>query len=226
MQRRWRILFFLRVLCLTAFVGGWMVYGCVTWLSFGVRSQTVEGDTLLDRHMPRVDIVEVDHTRVAASASRTFNAAAQVDLQRSAVIHAIFRAREVMLRSSAQTRPANESFFDELEALGWGVLEVVPHREIVFGAVTQPWKADVVFRALPPRDFAAFDSAGCVKIVVSFAADSVGPSASEFRTETRAFATDPASRAKCRRYWAVFSPGILLIRTGALKLVRRDAEAP
>jgi len=37
-----------------------------------------------------------------------------------------------------------------MKALGWGVLAEVPGREIVMGAVTQPWMANVVFRALPP----------------------------------------------------------------------------
>ena len=54
--------------------------------------------------------------------------------------------------------------------------------------------------------------------------DSLGPRESVFRTETRALATDPVARAKFRRYWSIFSPGILLIRSEGLKLVRRDAE--
>ena len=109
-------------------------------------------------------------------------------------------------------------------ALGWGVLGEVPGRQIVLGAVTQPWQSNVVFRALPPNSYASWDSAGFVKIVVTLAADSLGPNESVFRTETRAVATDAASRAKFRRYWSVFSPGILLIRTQALSLVRREAE--
>jgi glycine betaine/proline transport system ATP-binding protein len=40
----------------------------------------------------------------------------------------------------------------------------------------------------------------------------------------RALATDAESRAKFRRYWSVFSLGILLIRSERLKLVRREAE--
>ena len=43
-----------------------------------------------------------------------------------------------------------------VKTLGWGVLAEIPGREIVMGAVTQPWMADVVFRPLPPGEFAAF----------------------------------------------------------------------
>lgn len=82
----------------------------------------------------------------------------------------------------------------------------------------------MVLRALPPEMFATFDSAGYVRIVVSIAADSVGPTESIVRTETLALATDATSRARFRRYWSVFSPGILLIRSEALSLARREAQ--
>ena len=45
-----------------------------------------------------------------------------------------------------------------------------------------------------------------------------------FATETRAAATDEASRAKFRRYWRFAGPGILLIRKLLLPAVRREAE--
>jgi hypothetical protein len=36
--------------------------------------------------------------------------------------------------------------------------------------------------------------------------------------------TDPASRERFRRYWSLFSPGILVIRYEALRMVRAEAE--
>ena len=222
-RRRWTMLATLGGLVLAPALG-WGAYAAVTWLRFGRRNARAASDPLMQRHMPRYDIVEVHRTSVRAPASVTFDAARAVDLHRSGVVHAIFRGRELMLRATPPARPRDLPLVTELLSIGWGVLEEVPGRQLVFGAVTQPWRADVVFRALPPRDFASFDSAGYVKIVVTLAADSVGPAESVFRTETRALATDAASRAKFRRYWSVFSPGILLIRTQALSLVRREAE--
>jgi hypothetical protein len=202
---------------------GWGAYAAATWLTFG-RHRSAGSDPLMRRHMPRYDIAEVHRTRVAAPASVTYQAARTVDLYESGVVHAIFRARELMLGSTAQARPKRFPLVAELLSIGWGVLEEVPGRQIVFGAVTQPWQSNVVFRALPPSSFASWDSAGFVKIVVTIAADSAWPKESVFRTETRAVATDAESRAKFRRYWSVFSPGILLIRREALSLVRRKAE--
>jgi hypothetical protein len=111
-----------------------------------------------------------------------------------------------------------------MRALGWSTLDTVPRSTIVLGAVTQPWRSDVVFRALPPEDFIAFREPGFVKIVVVIAADSIDESTSTFRIVTLVATTDAAARKRFRRYWAVFSPGILLIRQLALGAVKHNAE--
>ena len=92
------------------------------------------------------------------------------------------------------------------------------------GAITQPWHANVVFRPLPPDEFAAFAEPDYVKIVWTLRADIAGPGESIFRTETRVATTDAAARAKFRWYWARFSPGIVLIRWLSLRPTRREAE--
>lgn len=92
------------------------------------------------------------------------------------------------------------------------------------GAVTQPWHADVVFRPLPPSEFAAFSEPDYVKIVWTLRADPIDPNGSMFRTETRAVATDSTARARFRRYWSFLSPGIILIRWASLRTLKREAE--
>jgi hypothetical protein len=95
----------------------------------------------------------------------------------------------------------------------------------VVGAVTQPWEPVVRFHALPPDEFAAFDDPGYAKIVWTLAAEPLGPEESIARTETRVQTTDTMSREHFRRYWAALSPGIVLIRYEALRLVKAEAEA-
>ena len=113
---------------------------------------------------------------------------------------------------------------EKVLALGWGILAEVPGRKVVFGAVTKPWNANVVFESLEPDAFAAFDRPGYAKIVWTLEAEAVDAVRSIARTETRVATTDPASRARFRRYWATVSPGVLLIRRRMLRLLRRDAE--
>ena len=92
------------------------------------------------------------------------------------------------------------------------------------GAVTQPWEADVVFRGLPPEAFTAFNTPAYVKILWTLEVEPRGDSASVFRTQTRVATTEAYARSRFCRYWAVFSPGILLIRLESLRLVKADAE--
>jgi hypothetical protein len=181
-------------------------------------------DPLLDRFMPVYEIVERHRLRVAAPADITLASAAAMDLQQSAIIRAIFNARELFLGADPGDVLRPRELLAQVMSLGWGVLAEVPGREIVVGAVTQPWLADVTFRALPADDFLAFSEPGYVKIAWTLRADPMGPEESMFRTETRAVATDPTARARFRWYWARFSPGIVLIRRISLGIVKANAE--
>ena len=112
----------------------------------------------------------------------------------------------------------------ELTDIGWGVLAEEPDRELVMGAITQPWHADVTFERLPPDEFAAFTTPGYAKIAWTLAVEPRGAARSVFRTQTRVATTDAESRRRFRRYWTLLSPGILLIRRSMLPLVKADAE--
>jgi hypothetical protein len=206
------------------------VYGAValvTWRGYGSPPppKPEEHDEDLDRFMPVYDIVERHHIRINASADTTFAAACDVDLMRSPINRAIFRTRGAMLGGQSDMRPGGTGLLAWAQSLGWGVLADRPGREIVMGAVTKPWEADVVFRALPPREFAAFDTPGFVKIVWTLRADPIGLNRSVFRTETRAVATDTMARARFRRYWSLLKPGIVTIRWMMLRPLKEDAES-
>jgi hypothetical protein len=226
MARRWPRRTLLSVLGLVAVViVGWATYAVATWLSFdSPHEEATPSDILAARFMPRFEVAERHRTTVDAPHGLVFATAQEMSLEDSPVIRAIFRGREVLMRSDVTADTLPRALIAQMQSLGWGILAHDPGREIVLGAVTKPWEPDVGFRALPPERYAAFDSAGWAKIVVVFAADSLAPGRSRFRTETRVLTTDPQSRARFRRYWSVFSPGIILIRYESLRIVRREAE--
>lgn len=211
-----------RVVAATLLAG--IGYGAATWYRFG-RTKPTERDELLDRFMPGYDVRERHETKVKAPADVTFAAALALELDWSPVVRAIFRGRELLMGSTAPPSSGHRPFLDEVRSLGWRVLAEQPGREIVLGAVTQPWVADVVFRGVAPEEFAAFDEPGYAKIAWTFAVSPLGPNDSAFRTETRVATTDPSSRRKFRRYWTALSLGIRLIRWETLRLVKRAAEA-
>lgn len=200
-------------------------YGAAAWYRYGRVKPGGRGDELLDRFMPQYEVRERHETRVKAPASVTFAAARGLELHRSRLIRAIFRGRELLMGSTGRSRPVPRPFLDEVLSLGWRVLAEQPERQIVLGAATQPWMADVVFRGLPPEEFTAFAEPDYVKIVWTFAVTPLGDDESLFHTETRVATTDRSARRKFRRYWTALSPGILLIRWETLRLVRRAAES-
>ena len=202
------------------------VYVAAAWLQYGhgTNAAPEDVDLLLDRFIPEYEVVERHHIGVAAPADVTFAASMDMDLEDSAVIRAIFRARELLLGADAGDKPRARGLVAVTQELGWGVLAEVPGHEIVMGAVTKPLNANVAFRSLPPDEFAAFDEPDHVKIAWTLRADALADGTSVARTETRVVATDAQARRKFRWYWARFSPGILLIRQISLGLVRREAE--
>jgi hypothetical protein len=199
-------------------------YAGLTWLRYGKTSAGGSRDPLLDRFMPAFEVRERHETKVAAPAEITYAAARALDLGQSGLVRAIFRGRELLMGAAPAARRTAPDFLTEILALGWRVLAEEPGRELVLGAVTQPWKAEVEFRGLPPEEFADFGEPGFAKIAWTLAVEPGGPDRSTFRTETRVVTTDPDSRRRFRRYWSFLSPGIVLIRYESLRLVRHEAE--
>jgi hypothetical protein len=222
----------LGLLCFSGSVGVvtalYGTYVWLTWMRYGhiVRAASADDwDKLLDRFIPTYEILERHQVRVAAPAEITMAAASEMDLRRSVLIRGIFKSRQLILRGKESPQwGSGRSFILEAKAGGWGVLAEIPGHETVFGAVTQPWVPNVVFRALPADEFASFHEPGYAKIVWTVRVDSISPTESMFKTETRVATTDPVAHRKFRQYWSVFSPGIVLIRRISLRLVKQAAE--
>jgi len=190
----------------------------------GIKHRVEKADPLLDRFLPAYDVAERHSIRIAADPETVLAAAAKMDLLRSPLIRAIFSARAWFMRSRGTPTSSAHGLVEDMKKIGWGVLAEVPGREVVMGAVTQPWKADVVFRPLPPDEFASFSAPGFVKIAWTLRADPATAHESIFRTETRAWPTDAVARRKFRRYWALASPGIIAIRWLLLSPLKVEAE--
>ena len=197
-----------------------------SWLGLGrAKEKSRQGPPViaLGRYLPQYDVSVLDETRVKAPAPITYAAARNLDLQRSALIRTVLRSRTLILRSRG---PAMERrpFLKLVRSMGWRLLAEVPGRAMVFGAVARPWEANVRFHPLAPEMFRSFHRPGWAKIVWTLEVDPAGSSRSVFRTQTRVATTDGTARKRFRQYWAQFSPGIVIIRKEALRLVKGDAE--
>jgi hypothetical protein len=198
----------------------------LAWYRYGhpAAPKPGESDQLLDHFMPDYEVAERHYVRVLAPADVTLDAAMTTDLQASPIVRAIFNARELLLGAKADGATRPKGLLAQVQSLGWRVLAEIPGREVVVGAVTQPWMPNVVFRGLNPELFRTFHEPGYVKIVWTLRADPDGPDRSIFRTETRVATTDSMARARFRLYWARFSAGIILIRRLMLPNVKATAE--
>jgi hypothetical protein len=199
-------------------------YVGLTWLRYGKsEAENTRPDALLDRFMPRYEIREFHETRVAAPAEVAFAVARELDIQGSAVVRTIFKGRELLMGADSTNPRQPQPFVSEMMTLGWRVLHEEPGRKLVVGAVTRPWEAKVTFRGLDPEEFARFQEPGYTKIIWTLEAEPAGGETSIFRTETRAVTTDEEARRRFRRYWAMVSPGVVLIRRELLRQIRGEA---
>jgi hypothetical protein len=212
-----------------AAAAGALAYGVSvanTWYRYGRTRAPApeERDPLLDRFMPEYDVTERHHVYVRAPPGVTLAAAAGMALEQSRLVRAIFAARAWILGADPDDQAGPPTaLVEQVQALGWRVLSRTD-REIVFGAVTQPWMATVRFRGLPPDEFIAFADPDFVKIAWTLRVDATGRNESIFRTETRVATTDAGARRKFRWYWARFSAGIVMIRYALLWNLKKDAE--
>lgn len=196
------------------------------WARYGhIRATSSDDvDELLDAFLPTYDVSERHSIHVNAPAAVVLAAAKEMRLAQSPITRAIFRARELVVGATPDSTVRPEGLLEFTQSLGWRILADRPGRQVVVGAVTQPWLANVVFRGIAPDEFAAFSEPGFVKIVWTLRADEAGAGQSRFLTETRVSTTDAHTRSRFRWYWARFSPGIWLIRALMLGPLKKEAE--
>ena len=205
-----------------AAAAGYASYALLSWFEYGKSRRT----SPLREYIAEPAVSELHRATIHAPAERVWDAAMELDLMRSPISRILFEARARLMGASSGVEPPRVPFREQALKIGWGVLREVPGQEIVFGSVCRPWDADVVFRAIPAEEFQAFDDAGFAKIVWNIRVEPNGNDAATLTTETLAAATDPKSKRRFRRYWALASPGIRLIRREMLRLVRAAAEKP
>lgn len=110
----------------------------------------------------------------------------------------------------------------DLERLGFRPLKLDEPNGAAWGVIGQPWASRIVdFEA---SDFAAFNTPGNAKVSWTFYIDPA-ESGSILSTETRIACTDEESARKFSRYWRLVGPFSGFIRTDALNVVKRQAEA-
>ncbi len=200
----------------------------VAWnrLRYGKRGTATQPSrsTLLDRFIPDPEVIEHHHIAIDAPAETVLATAKRMQLLDSPVIRAVFKLRQLAMGGEPDTRPHPSALLEQMQSIGWVMLAERAGREVVLGAVTQPWLAAPVFRSIPAGEFETFAEPGYVKIAWTLHADPIDDTHSFFHTETRVSTTDAESRERFRRYWSYVAPGVELIRVAMLRPLKRACE--
>src|SRR4029453_10868063 len=123
--------------------------------------------TVLDRLVPSFQIVERHSTAIAASPDQVWAALSQVTTGELRV----FRVLPGRLVRSPRARfDAEESLLGWAVRFGFSILGEDVRRELVVGAIGQPWRLLGGRRVVVAGgdDFAAFDQAGYAKMAANF----------------------------------------------------------
>ena len=189
-----------------------------------------EVNLLIDKYLPNYDVRDHHETIVTAEPADAYQVLRSMDFYGSPLIRTLFairtfpakflhRKREVAKRSPGQP------FVDFALSIGWRILEEIPGQEIVCGAVTKPWEADVKFQGMPGPELTAFAEPDFTKIVWSMAVNPVTEGRCRVTLETRVAATDEKSRRKFKGYWFVFGPFIGFVRRIILQMLKRELRS-
>jgi hypothetical protein len=120
--------------------------------------------------------------------------------------------------------PPDRPLLEVATRTGFLLLGIEPDREVLVGtAVLAPrdWQPT---RPVLPEDFKAIKQQGFALATMNFRIEETAPETCLVTTETRVYATDPASSRKFARYWRTIYPGSALIRRMWLLAIKRRAE--
>ena len=186
--------------------------------------------TVLDRLLPSFQAAERHSTTIAASADQVWAALTQVATGELRLFRLLMGMRALpgrLLGSRRARFDADEPLLGWAVRSGFTILGQNDRRELVVGAVGQPWRlaGGRGIAVVDGHDFAAFNQAGYAKMAASFRLDPVaGGRAIQLSTETRVACTDATSARRFAHYWRLIRPASGATRRTWLTAIKHRAE--
>lgn len=171
--------------------------------------------SLHEKYLPQYDFNEVHRIEVKAPADRIFEAIMDLDVRKSRLIRILIGLRGM--------KPEDSGGFQNLQKMGFTILEVMPMHEGIAGLVGQFWKPSGNIQKLSAEEFVSFAREGFLKATWNFRITASGEGSHTVETETRVQCIGPLARKKFRRYWLLVKPFSGIIRKEMLKIIRHQA---
>lgn len=210
----------------------------MTQLGAAIPSRRAADEPLLiDQLVPSFDVRVFNHAVVDVTVECAYESVRQLDLlevaSNSRWIRLLFALRAVPEALVNRARgvepppmPDALPLAGEGEGIpGWGLLDELPGRELVVGAIGRFWTPQIEWLEVSPADFTAFAEPGFGKIAWSFSVCPYGASRSLVTNECRVKATDPLSRRRFLRYWRLVGPFAGYVMSQSLPVIKSHAEA-
>jgi hypothetical protein len=181
--------------------------------------------TRLDVFLPTYQARERHSIVVHASAEQVDRALRQVTASEITFFRTLTWIRRLgrPVPASILNPPEQEPILGLATRTGFLMLADEPGRELVLGtfaAAPRPSRlADWT-----PEKWQAVNAPGYAKAAMNFRIEEMRPGECLLTTETRVYATDPATARLLGRYWRVIYPGSALIRIMWLRAIRARAE--
>ena len=169
---------------------------------------------MIDEFLPVYDVVERHHVDVNARVEQVYAAASSFDLSDSVLIRWLFRLRGL---------PQSCLKFGGLLNEGFIVLGEVRPNELLLGLVGRFWRISGGLQRVDSHGFREFDTEGYAKAAWNFSLSGLSHHMTRLGTETRVYCS--ASTRSFRLYWALIGPFSSLIRSEALRIIKRKAES-
>ena len=210
---------------LGAVAGALIVLTACVFISPGVERITVPASEL-DNAFPAFHFNEVHSTVVNAPPDRVYRAMLDVTADELPLYRLLTRVRCLgRCEGESILNPGTgASLVQTALKTSFRTLAEIPNQELVFGTfVVAPSNAGA--RTWTKEAYIALQDPGYVKAAMNFEVRAIA-TGSELRTETRVFATDPASLRVFTAYWRTILPGSAIIRRQWLAAIKRRAENP
>ena len=182
----------------------------------------------IDEFLPVYQFSEHHVAHVKASPEQVFRAIQSVTADEILFFRTLTGIRRLGRPGpeSILNAPERMPLIDVATSTSFLLLAEEPDREIVLGTLVLAPPGLRPREHPTPEDYKRLPGPGFAKAVMNFRVEPNGEGGSQVSTETRVFATDPASRRRFAAYWRVIYPGSALIRRMWLRAIRLRAEAP
>jgi hypothetical protein len=183
--------------------------------------------TKLDRFAPSYQFRELHQIPVNATPERVYDATLQVTAAEIPLFRTLIWIRRGGTKGpeSVLNAPDDTPLITVATRTTFLRLAEDVNREFVMGTVVIAPPGVRVPLSPEPDSFEALRQSGFAKATMSFLVEPLAGGGCLLRTETRVWATDPASRDTFARYWRIIRPGSELIRLMWLRAIKVRAEA-